>query len=74
MRIDRIARNDALYYSSVSAQTFETIGEEIINPRDSAEFVDADLAKSIQNIAHGGIQCFDEFMSKFPKSKSVEFG
>ena len=66
MRISRIVSHDALYYASVSAQTFEAIGETIIiSPIDFGEIVNVNLTKSTGDIKHNHIQGIDEFMLKF---------
>ena len=67
-RIARIARPGALCDASVSAQTFETSGEKLINPSDSDEIADVDLAKMIRSNSHSHIPCFDELSRKPPMS------
>ena len=50
MRISRISRHGALRDSSVYADTFETIGESIVNAIDIAEIDDVKLTKSTGDI------------------------
>ena len=68
IRIARIARPDALYGASVSAQAFGSVGESVINPNDFDAISVVNLTKDIRNITHNRIPCFDEFMMKFTNS------
>ena len=52
MRIARIARPGALYYSLVSGQTSKETDETIINPIDCEEVVGANLAAILDTHSH----------------------
>ena len=71
MRIARIARPDALYDASVSAQTCDTIDETIIYPIDIDEIDDLDLAKDLGANSHPRIPGFGGFSRNSPKSANM---
>ena len=47
MRIARLGRLDALYGSSMSAQTFEAAGQLVLNPGDFGGVIDVNIAKDV---------------------------
>ena len=65
----RIARPDALYGASVSAQTVDGNGQLILNPADFEEIVGVNLAKSTDDIKHVHVERYDTFLAK--KSKDA---
>ena len=67
MRIARIDRPDALYDAGLSAKTFETIDESILNRSDFDEIAAVYSTVESENITHKHIQRHGEFMLKFRK-------
>ena len=67
-RIARIARPCALRDASVSARTFESINETIINLIDFNDVVVANLTKECGNVAHSHIPCSGEFSRELSKN------
>ena len=67
MRIARIARPGALYDDSVSAQTFETIDESIINPIGVAEGGDVNIARVVDVDSYSRIPGFEDFDMNFKR-------
>ena len=69
MRIARISRPGAFYGASVSAKTFEAIGESIVNPIDLEEIFDVNMGNSMRAEKYSHIRGFVEFAQKFKKNK-----
>ena len=67
MRISRIANPCALYGASVSAQTFDSMDDAIINPIDFDAIAESHLEKAMATITHPHIPGFDEFSRKFAR-------
>ena len=69
MRISRIARPGALYDASVSAQTFgcAAIAESVVNPIDSEDGGDENVAKVIEANSYSHMPGFEDPDRKFPK-------
>ena len=66
--ICRTARPGALRDASVSARTFESINETIINLIDFNDVVVANLTKECGNVAHSHIPCSGEFSRELSKN------
>ena len=57
--------------SSVSAQTFETFGETVVNPIDFEEVADVNVAKSIEADPYSHMPCFGDFNRKSPEDANL---
>ena len=50
IRTARIDRHDALYGASIAAQTFDAVGQAILNNSDFDEVIDVNIEKSVVGI------------------------
>ena len=61
MRIGGIEMPDSLYDASISAQTFEGVGQVIINQIDFEEIVEVDMTRATGVIKFPRIKWYGEF-------------
>ena len=64
MRIDRIARQGALYDASTSAPAFDGVDQVIQNPIDFEEIVNVNLASPAGNFKFPHVQGYGEFLAR----------